>query len=381
MSGARAIFLLVGLWACGARSGLADGRDEGTLDASTTLDADVPDPPDAGGVLACDGLPLPRPGSVAAVATTGRSQGLGVLIPDPLGILVVGGLWDGGVPADQMAFLDLASGVSQELPVEGDAVALPLGTGAAVYVPNGDRVVVIGGSVGVERAPTDQVFVFVGEGDPTLRRVRVQLGPAFPDGPVRSLGAVYDPRANRIIVHGGTDLGGDPMVHRATWALALDGGPRWEPLLSASEGPAAGTRAMGYDPVGHRAIEVTDDEDGEGLAVYALSLERGSERWQRLGPIDFSPSVAGELIWDERACGFHLLSARRTRCVLEHWVLTVEGDEVQTVYRGELDLDPGHFLGAAMFVRARSELVLHSSENCQSVGHPNPVSHEVSLVR
>jgi hypothetical protein len=172
----------------------------------------------------------------------------------------------------------------------------------------------------------------------------------------------------------------DPLAYRTTWALELSSGPVWRRLVAPEESPARGTRAMGYDPERHRAIEITDDEDGEGLAVYALELEPGRERWERLGPIDFSPSVRGELVYDPRVCGFHLLSARRTRCVLEHWVLAVD-DGAVAVFRGEPDLDPPHFLGSAIFVPVRDELLVYGSELCERSGFPNTSAHLITLGR
>ena len=376
--------LAVLLGGCGARSGLADddddivGHDAGLPDAADGLDADVPD---AAQPLGCDGRPLPHPGVAVDVPIPPRMYGLSVLIPSPLGVLVVGGQPALGEDATQMVFLDLSTRAAQELPVEGDDVRLPGGTGVAVYVPDDDSVVVIGGS-GAAGVPTDQVFSFNGEGDPSgLRQVRAHLLPDFPGGPVQGLGAVWDPAHHRVIVHGGRGLPDEPSDTRTTWALELGDDPGWHELVAATDSPPPGTRAMGYDPVRSRAIEITDDDDGAGLAVFALSLDDAAETWTRLGEIDFSPSTSGELLWDDASCGFHLLSARRTRCTLEHWILVVDGESATAVFRGEPLLDPTHFLASALFVAARSELVLTASQDCAAEGTPNVVAAELALER
>src|SRR5687768_1980633 len=177
------VVLAVGL-GCGARTGLdvdagpRDGavrRDAAPRDAAprdAPIAPDVTEAPDAFVPVACDGRPLPRPVGTTTVEVPPRMQGLGVQIPDPLGILVVGGLVSSGVFADRMVFLDLDRSRAQEVPVAGDRVDLPLESGVAVYVPRGDLVVVIGGLIDTGD-PTDQVFLFTGEGDPSgLRQVR-----------------------------------------------------------------------------------------------------------------------------------------------------------------------------------------------------------------
>jgi hypothetical protein len=374
---------LLALSASGARSGLADDglgpADGGDSDAGH--DAEVPDLPDAGDEpLACDGRPLPRPGAIVAAAMPARMHALGVLIPDPLGLILVGGRTSSDEAAEQMAFLDLTTNRSQELPVEGDDVVLPDRDAVAVYVPEADQVIVIGGS-GPDGAPTDQAFAFTGEGDPSgLRRVRARLLPSFPGGPVRGHVGVWDPVAGRVIVHGGAGLPDEPSDTRTTWSLRLGADPTWQELVAAEDSPPPGTRAMGYDPEHHRAIEITDDDDGDGVAVFGADLDNDPPFWTRMDEVELVPSTRGELVWDDAACGFHVLSARRTRCVLEHWILTLEPG-LGLVYRGELELSPSHFLAASTFVPALDELVIYGSEDCGSPGTPNLMAHEVALVR
>ena len=384
-----ALALAVELAGCGARTGLhapgdevdglpdaAVGRDAGT-DAAPGLDASVD-------LLGCDGRPLPRPDAVTEVAIPPRMHALGVAIPDPLGLLLVGGLTAAGGPeAEQMVFLDLAAGVTQELPVQGEDVYLPGREAAAVYVPDGDQVVVIGGSQ-QDGSSIDQVFAFQGQGDPSGNRFVVTRALApYPGGRVREVLAIWDPVGHRVIATGGVSRDIGSAIERATHALRdVDSDePVWEQIVAIDDGPPEGARAMGYDPVRHRAIEITEDEDGEGLAVYALSLEAGAEQWQRIADIDFTPSTRGELVWDATSCGFHLLSARRTRCALEHWFLAVDDAGATAVYRGEPDLSPSHFLATATFVPARDRIVVYGSKDCESPRTPNLAAHEVAFVR
>lgn len=374
--------------ACGARTGVGAGesaRDGAVADARPSdgapfdaPDTDAPLPPDSGEPLACDGRPMPRPGAVAPLSVSPRGQGLGVLIPDPPGVLVVGGLADTGVFADRMSFLDLGSGSSIDLPVLGAEMPLPLSDATAVYVPIGDRVIVIGGTS--NGGGGNGVFSINGEGDPTgMRVVRARRLPEYPLGPVSGHVAIYDPVAHRVIVHGGAGAPGPTL--RTTLALELDPEHRFVEIVPPDASPPHGTRAMGYDPRRHRAIELTSEEGATEIEVWALSLELGAERWERIGTIDFSPSMRGELIWDESVCGFHLLSARRTRCVLEHWILTVEGDRVTTVYRGDLALDPAHFTGYATYVPGSDRLLVMGSNRCDMPLEPSTVGHSIALAR
>lgn len=370
---------------CGARSGLEGvprgtdgvdgGADDGGLDGGDARDGG----PDAGtSPLACDGLPLPGPTATVAVDTLPRMQGLVVYLPDPHGILVLGGESAPGV-RETGAFLDLGARRTEPIGRAGPDDPLPDATGTATYLPDIDRVVVVGGEV-ARGVPTDQVLLLSGEGDPTgERRIRTMRLASFPPGDVQGHVAIFDPRGVRLIVHGGS--GRAPVgERRATWEL-VEGG-LWRELLPAEESPSAGVRAMGYDPVGHRAIEITDDEDGEGLAVYALDLSPEEEKWSRLAAIDFAPSTRGELVYDPRVCGFHLLSARRTRCVLEHWVLSVSESSATTTFREALDFGPeAHFLASSLFVPRSSELAILAGARCDDATVPSTVAHLVTIGR
>lgn len=386
----RLLFGLALALGCGARTGVLDGTggleddddddDDVTPggDASAGLDAGVVE--DAGEEpLACDGKPLPRPSEVVDLAVPARMRGLAVVIPDPVGVIIVGGQTSLADDADQMVFLDLSSGESQELPVEGDDVFLPGRSGVAVHVPERDEVFVVGGSGG-DGLAIDQVFSFRGEGDPSgLRQVRARRLPDYPGGPVKDHVGVWDPGGQRLIVHGGSGVDGPSDDTRTTWAFAPDD-DAWEEFQTAAESPPAGVRAMGYDPVRRQVVEISEDEDGVGFAVWFLSLEP-FPFWHQVDEIDFSPSTRGELTYDPAACGFHLLSARRTRCTLEHWILTVDDARTGTTLRGELDLDPTHFLATSLFVPARASIVVAASEDCEQDGVPSLVAAEISLVR
>jgi hypothetical protein len=181
---------------------------------------------------------------------------------------------------------------------------------------------------------------------------------------------VWDPWEGLVVVQGGYGKEGH------TWGLRLGDDPEWITLRHEDASPPTGVRAMGIDPQG-TIYEITDDDDGDGLAVFRISLSSGGD-WERVTEIPFAPSTKGELLYDPHVCGFHILTARRTRCVLEHWILTRDGELVD---RGETDLDPPHFIAASTYVAAADELVVYSSEDCDEPGDPNPVVHRVPLVR
>jgi hypothetical protein len=377
LTAAFLFFALLG--GCGARSGLSDldldagtrprgdgGPDDAGFDASGDAG---PEP------VACDGRPLPRPGPVTAIDALPRMEGLAVRIPDPEGILLVGGLVERDVFATEMAFVDLGSRRTISVPVIGDAADLPLGDGAAVHLPSTDQVLVVGGRT--RAGLTDRTLRLTGMGDPSgMRVVNVQRLPPYPPGPAGSLVAVLDPMANRVVVRGGRGPGG--AVYGATWALELDGRPGWREIARAADGPPAVPYAIGYDPTRHRAVEIA----GDGPDVWALDL--ATDRWERLGELGFAPSTRGELVWDDGACGFHLLSARRTRCVLEHWVLALDGPAPAPVYRGDLELEPPHFIAQSFFAPGPSRLFVLAGQRCDLPRDgpvPNTVVHEVALRR
>ncbi len=387
----RCVFLL--LSACGARTGLDEDEprppDDGGIDrdatqdqgrdAATDPDAEVPD----AGPPACGDRPLPEPGVVTEVAMPPRMNAVGVLIPDPLGLILVGGRTSADQATDQMAFLDLGRKVSQDLPVEGEEVVLPDRSTVAVYVPDQYRVVVIGGS-GPDGQPLDQVFSFTGEGEAKglgFRRVIAELLPAYPAGPVRGHVGIWDPAGRRVIVHGGELLAEEVTDRRTVWELRLEPEPQWQELVSADESPVGTSEAMGYDPVRHVAVELVDgQEDFEGVSVYELDLEEGTEGWSaHRDDVGVLPT-RGELLYDPTVCGFHLLSVG-DRCGLQHWVMISGGPPGATYSRGLVELSPSHFRAASTFVAALDELVVYGSEYCEADGVPNRVAHEVALVR
>jgi hypothetical protein len=358
---------------CGARTGLLDDepaeRDGGSEDGGR--DAGEPDFDAAVEPLACTGVAFPRATSVSSIRAPLRSNGLGVAIPDPEGVLVTGGLLAPVAFSEQMAFIDFGTGLAGDVPVNGERLEPPLRDAVAVYRQGSDRVILIGGTN--RDGATDAVFQLTGEGDPGgIRAVRARSLPRYRLGPVTGHVATFDPRADRVIVHGGM------LGSGGTWALELDGAPEWSEIVSATDSPPASVVAMGYDPVLHRAIELSAVASGE-VGVFALDLEPGAERWTRIGTMDFVPSLRGELVWDERACGFHILSARRTRCVLEHWILAIEGDAIRTVYRGDLDLSPAHFVGASVFSPRSRRIAVFASERCDAIGIPNDTAHLIEL--
>jgi hypothetical protein len=316
------------------------------------------------------------PGAVSTIMIPSRMRAGGTLIPDPAGLVIVGGYLAEGVGADEMLFIDLGTGRSDPLTVRGDFVVLPDRSAAVVYVPPSDEVVVLGGAP-PGGSTMSQVFRFRGGGDPSGNRfVVATVLPDYPEGPVRNVVATYDPVGNRVIAHGGEGPIG--AQYRTTWALSLDPGraPSWTILVNATDSPGGRPQAMGYDPTTHRAIELLGIAGP--TAVYALTLDAGNERWDPLGEVRAGHSTQGELLWDDAACGFHLLEQQDTDCVYEHHVLVVSASSAVSVYRGDLAFSAPFFASALFSARDR-ELLIFGGETCPRTFVPDPALHRVPL--
>ena len=103
--------------------------------------------------------------------------------------------------------------------------------------------------------------------------------------------AVYDPAAERFVVFGGLTENG--TTANDVWALDLSGTPTWHELTpDGPRPPARWSAAYGFDPVRRRLVvfggQTGPDAIGVGLQdTWALSLD-GAPRWTELattGPL------------------------------------------------------------------------------------------------
>ncbi len=144
---------------------------------------------------------------------------------------------------------------------------------AAIYDPLRQRMVVFGGRNGSDL--NDAWELSLGMGSETW----TPLGPlGSPPSPRSGVASIYDPNGDRMIVFGGSSMTND--LH----ALNLGGSTSWTPLSASGTAPDArqGASAV-YDPQGHRMLvfggagTLADQND-----LWQLSLS-GAPAWSNVG--------------------------------------------------------------------------------------------------
>jgi hypothetical protein len=200
-------------------------------------------------------------------------------------MLVFGG-YDGLGPVSG-AVWELPLGGAQgwrRVATTGDAPP-PLSYHAAIYDPDGDRMIVYGGADGVYAA--HDVWALTLSGTPSWTRITPQ-GTAPLDRYATC--AVYDPLRHRVIVFGGIHAAfGEPYsTLNDVWALTLGSDPQWTQLLPSGVPPVARyyhTKGGIYDPAHDRMI-FFGGNPFSGIAlndVWALDLS-GPPKWTELLP-------------------------------------------------------------------------------------------------
>src|SRR5207245_2426423 len=119
---------------------------------------------------------------------------------------------------------------------------------AAVYDPDGDRLVVFGGFDDAYAYRND-VWALTLSGTPAW----IKLAPSgTPPSPRGYVSAVYDAPRKRMLVYGGSDgrsLFGD------VWALSLVGPPTWSQVAASGTAPSPRAQVgLGYDSTHDRLI-------------------------------------------------------------------------------------------------------------------------------
>jgi hypothetical protein len=98
---------------------------------------------------------------------------------------------------------------------------------------------------------------------------------------------VYDPDHDRIVVFGGTDFS---TYTRRLDQLTLSAAPTWLPLTASGEAPPWGTGVAVYDPSGMQMLVVAPNAPATELGVWSLTLA-GTPAWQRLGAAGVAPTA------------------------------------------------------------------------------------------
>jgi hypothetical protein len=188
---------------------------------------------------------------------------------------------------------------------------------SAVYDAVGDRMVLIGGSDGLDGFDDAWTLSFGGFGGSIYW---TRLDPAG-DPPPASVfhSAIYDSLRGRILVHGG-GLG------ERTWSLNLGGEPSWQECVSTTPSPGGRIeQAMVLDP--ERQELVTYGGSGASNDVWRLGL--GPEPiWKQATPTGAPPAVDGvaAAAYDPDRHQMIVVGQRAGTDSAGTWSLSLEGD-------------------------------------------------------
>src|SRR5262249_6773862 len=158
---------------------------------------------------------------------------------------------------------------------------------SAAYDPVRRRVVLFGGTDGVER--NDVWTLSLTKDSSGWRQLPIHGEPPKPRGHAAML---YDPTRDRMIVYGGSNQPGQSgaTLYGDVWELTLKEHPTWRLILPGGVGPSPrrGASAI-YDPVGDRMVVFGGLTDvGWSGETWTLSLKNGGA-WARLDAPGTSP--------------------------------------------------------------------------------------------
>jgi hypothetical protein len=151
---------------------------------------------------------------------------------------------------------------------------------AAIYDPVRDRMVVFGG--------TDVGGIQLNDVWALTLTPPMSWSPLAPTGtpPTARSGmlAIYDPVDDGLVIFGGLTAGGTPSAE--TWTLALGAAPAWTLLTPSGPAPTLGFPGGFYDPQRHRVVVMGDSaSNASDLMDDVRALQLGpSPQWSVLTP-------------------------------------------------------------------------------------------------
>ena len=167
---------------------------------------------------------------------------------------------------------------------------------SAVHQPTGDRMLVFGGSAGA--APLDDVWVLEGAtgvaGDPAWTR----LDPHGTRPALWGHSAVYDPACDAMTVFGGSTSPDGDTLSNAVWVLvgagAADGKPAWS-RLQVEDGPAPRVQPTAVLDAENDAMIVFGGVDPTGTVffddLWILSgISTDAPAWNQIRPVGRAPA-------------------------------------------------------------------------------------------
>jgi hypothetical protein len=254
---------------------------------------------------------------LAVGAPPGRVHGSrAVYVPSGHRMLVHGGRQhvpiEGGLIIGERVVYDLTT----ETPTDG--YCGPSRAGSSIVVdPIRNRLLLFGGYFGYPGIPgevyNDTWVADLGAGTPWETLTTSGIRPA----PREYHTAVFDPFADRMLVHGGWGYFYPP--DRSWWSLQFGGAPEWTETLPASPFESYGTV---LDPDGRRLVSFGNQGEDD---VWTLPLDPEGA-WARLSPSGAGPvpGSASEAIFDSR---------RHRVVVNRQWALSLGPDAAWTSLR------------------------------------------------
>ncbi len=234
-------------------------------------------------------------------------------------MIVFGG--DGG--SDVWA-LSLAGTPTWTLLAPNGTPPSPRNENSAIYDPIRDRMIVFGGTLQTQLNDAWELSL---AGTPTW----TQLAPmGTPPSPRHEHTAIYDPNGDRMVVFGGTSS----FMLNDVWALSLSGTPTWTQL--APSGPLPPPRnghVAIYDEAASRMIVYGGFSNGFVGDTWALSLQ-GALTWTEITPSGALPMARDEHSAIEDPINGRMVifggSAASPSLLADAWALSLSGTPAWT---------------------------------------------------